>query len=363
MVGGKGEEDLTPRALRIAAVIGIAAAAALAAGSATATHKIAHGTPAGPAPASFGAGFAPPKDSEWGWDLGGFGGETKGKALAFNPVIFVHGNSVDASFWDVAAESPPTIVNVRNAFKAAGYDDQEVWALSYNGQGCSNTALCGTINDVNVPDMYSFIRAVRDYTGAAKVDVVSHSLGVTVVRKTVKDHPELLGEMEDFVGIAGANHGTTSCRGIEDTWYGCDEVAPGTAWLADLNSWDPRGEGDETPGPARYMTIYDGSGVADTFFFGEDAQSPRLSGADNREMPFTAHNTLARGQGAIDVYLPFVKGHNEVRRTDSGPVTTPSQREAARRRALAATGGPELRSLGWLLVVAGALARRRLRVC
>ena len=298
---------------------------------ASAAHKTAHGTPTGPAPKLFAADFPTLKDSEWGFDIGGFGGISKGKAIAFNPVIFVHGNAYDAEFWnidpeDVAAGSAATTVNVRRFFRAAGYTDQEIWGLSYNGVGCKNTATCGSANDVNVPDLFAFIQAVRAYTGAAHIDIVGHSLGVTIVRKTVKAHPELLDVVEDVVLIAGANHGTSSCKGVETTWYGCDEVFPGSPWLNDLNTWNPKGEGDETPGPPRYMTIYDGSGVVDTFYVGADADSPALSGAQNIKMVGTAHLPLARGRAALDTYLPFLQGHNIVSRTDGGPIEDPSTR-------------------------------------
>ncbi len=312
--------------------------------AALSTHKTGHGTPSGPAPKAFATDFVPPKDSEWNFDIGGFGGESKGKALAYNPVIFVHGNGEDGTFFQ-AAEAPPLILNLRQRMKTAGYTDQEVWAISYNGARCGSQA-CFTANDVQVSDMFAFIQAVRNYTGSAKVDIVSHSLGVTVVRRTMFMHPALLDQIEDFVGAAGGNHGTTACRGFETSYYGCDELGPGTPWINQLNSWDPKGEGDETPGPTRYMTIFDGTGVVDTFFLRtptfDDSKSPRLSGADNRELPNTAHNTLIRGDVAFNLFLPFIRNHNDVTRTDAGPVITPEQRKAA--QALAETGAPP-----WLL--------------
>jgi len=337
----------------------------LGAGVASAGHQFSHGNSGTPSK-QFAGDFVPPKDSEWGWDLGGFGGEQKGKTLAYNPVIFVHGNSEDQTFFDVASESPPTVVNVRKKYKAAGYADQEVWALAYNGVRCGSNA-CGTANTVNLPDMFNFIQAVRSYTGAAKVDIVAHSLGVTILRRTVKDHPELLDQIEDFVGSAGANHGTSSCRGSETTVYGCNEIVPGSAWLADLNSWNPKGEGDETPGPVRYMTIFDGSGVGDQFFLNlsplyDDSKSPRLSGADNRQLPNTPHFTLVRGQDAINLHLPFVRDNNNLARADGGPVTTPEARAAERSRGTAATGPPSWSRLGPMLLLAGLLLWAALRI-
>lgn len=330
----------------------LAAAVFVAAPLGVATHKTGHGTPSGPGPKAFASDFVAPKDSEWGYDIGGFGGEKKGKELAYNPVMFIHGNSEDASFY-TASEAPPVVVNVRQRIKNAGYTDQEVWAISYNGARCGSNA-CGTANEVNVPDMYAFIQAVRAYTGAVKVDIVAHSLGVTIVRRTIFLHPELLDLIEDFVAAAGANHGTSSCRGLETSFYGCDEIAPGSAWLNQINSWNPNAEGDETPGPVRYMTIYDGSGAGDQFYLKlpplfDDTKSPRLAGAEiNLELPNTPHFTLVRGEVAFNNYLPFIRGHNVVRRTDAGPVIPPDQRKAGR---TAATGSP-VAFLGVILLAA-----------
>ena len=62
-----------------------------------------------------------------------------------------------------------------------------------------------------------------------------HSLGVTITRKTMFLHPELFQQVVAAVMIAGASHGTTVCRGLDTTYYGCDEIAPGTACASSLN--------------------------------------------------------------------------------------------------------------------------------
>jgi pimeloyl-ACP methyl ester carboxylesterase len=223
------------------------------------------------------------------------------------PVVFVHGNSVDAWFWnDTPSGDGTTIVNVRQKFLDAGYCARELWAISYTGQAAQETGGSGyfTYADVNADEVYRFIEAVRTYTGARTVDVVSHSLGVTVVRRAAFLHRDLYKRMTTFVAIAGANQGTTTCRGqgTAHVSHVCEEHEPGSAWLAKLNSIG------ETPKGPRYLTILDGSGLVDQNYLGPDALSPQLKGACNVQMQFTAHNSLARAQKGVAVYLPFLAG-------------------------------------------------------
>ncbi|MDQ3963723.1 MAG: lipase family protein [Actinomycetota bacterium] len=240
--------------------------------------------------------------------VGGWGGTGEPSCppgrIRNRPVIFVHGNTEDASFWRAAPSGDGTIVNVRQSFIDGGYCAGELWAISYTGgRGYF------TYNDINAEELYLFIQAVLDYTRWREVDIVAHSLGVTVLRKAALLFPELYDQMASFVAIAGANHGTTSCRGAGEAHVShvCEETHPDSPllaneWLHDLNAFG------ETPDGPRYLTIYDGSGLADHFYLGPDASSPRLEGACNFEMPFTAHNTLARGAAAVKVYLDFIGG-------------------------------------------------------
>lgn len=212
-----------------------------------ANHRQGHGTPQGPAKIAFSGDFPGLIDHEWNFRFGGFGGTRRGTSLRHIPVIFVHGNNVDACDW----------YPVRDEFKKAGWGDQEMYAPSYNGLGGNNgngivysnprctsehqqmgwdgvTRVTG--NEVNIPDLYEFIIAVRDYTGSRRFAIVSHSLGVTLARRVLKVHPDLRQDLVALVGIAGANHGTSFCPpGSETLVMSCDEIAANTPWLAALN--------------------------------------------------------------------------------------------------------------------------------
>jgi pimeloyl-ACP methyl ester carboxylesterase len=167
-----------------------------------------------------------------------------------------------------------------------------------------------TEDDVNVSDLYRFIRVVQAYTGSSRFVIVGHSLGVTLARETLRVHRELRRDLVTFVGIAGANHGTTFCPpGSEGNVVSCDEIAAGTAWLARLNA------AGETYGPAAWMTVYDGTGEGDPAYVGPSyAQSPALKGATNLEYPHTYHNDLRMDPAIVATYRAFIEKHATLRR-------------------------------------------------
>jgi pimeloyl-ACP methyl ester carboxylesterase len=234
------------------------------------------------------------------WDdprVGGWGSDRCPDGhRARTPVVFVHGNGGHAGHWEM--EYPPVWVSARRVFLENGYCPRELWAISYDGAGSYST-----YDDVNAPDVYRFIEAVRTYLQVPRVDIVAHSLGVTVVRKAAFLHRDLYRHIRRFVAIAGATEGTTTCRGTgeQGVLHVCDEVAPGNAWLEELNSI-----GHTPPGP-EYLTLYDGTGFADDFYLGPDALSPQLKGACNHPLPFTDHLTLGWGPEAVGIYLVFLQ--------------------------------------------------------
>jgi pimeloyl-ACP methyl ester carboxylesterase len=243
-------------------------------------------------------------------------------------VIFVHGNQADAQNW----------LDVMSQFAAgAGYTMQEMYALSYNGLanyyagapeqlaptaldtayvGQNSSTLAngghGSANDDNVPDLCRFVEAVQWYTGSRQVDLVGHSLGVTIIRRMMELYPSLARDVVAFVGVAGANHGTSVCTGQASTYYGCDEIAPGTPWLAQLNAYG------ETYAPTHWMTVYNGA-EGDPFFIGPDVDSPHLAGADNRTFNTDGihgdyHNDLRVDPPEVETYLSFL-----LRQGQAGP--------------------------------------------
>lgn len=111
----------------------------------------------------------------------------------------------------------------------------------------------------------AFTEAVIKYTGAEKVDVIGHSMGVTLGRRVIKGGkvsglfssydlgPSLADKVDTFVGIAGANLGLVTCQYVGSMLPTCNTLNgfyPGTAanvglstFLKDLND-DTTKEGD-----------------------------------------------------------------------------------------------------------------------
>ena len=268
-----------------------------------------------PAPRYFAKDFPAITDSRLHVPLGGLGGLRRHAKLHHTPVIFVHGNQADAQNW---------LATMLQFQRLAGYSMQEMYAISYNGLGNfyagaptsqptapdqayvqQNPAGLangghGAANEDEIPDLCRFIEAVQAYTGSQQVDIVGHSLGVTIGRKLLIDYPALRQNVRAFVAIAGGNHGTTVCRGIDTSYYGCNEIAPGTAWLKQLNGYG------EAPLPTRWMTVYNGT-AGDPFFDPPlDETSPSLHGAFNFTYAGAYHNDLRVLPTEVDDYLGFL---------------------------------------------------------
>lgn len=343
---------------------------------AAALHQVQHVEPAQPAVDRFADDVPRLLDDEWGIPIGGFGGIERDAPRSRHPVVFVHGNVVDHGDW----------YPVRDDFLAAGWTMQELWALSYNGMGNGSGSTPvrdnperdedhagadnlprGTNNDVNVPDLAAFVAMVRDYTGADGVHLVGHSLGVTLIRRTMDLHPALAADVVSVVAIAGANHGTSLCtpQASRGTHMSCDEIDAGTSWLDALNG--PAGE-RETYGPTRWLTVYDGTGTGDAAFVGPDyAHSPRLEGAENVTFPNVDHNALRVRPDVVAFYRQWIETVDTAARSpaasDDTALPGPAPRGGPTPVAddgtpLPATGDARL-GLGGVLLLAGLVRRRR----
>lgn len=242
---------------------------------------------------AFPRGFTPPISTATGRPIYGWGGDPAGHgepspgSPSHTPVLFIHGNTVDATYWNKA----------RTYFRAAGYRDDELWAPSH-GHGGTTTF---DSNDLSAPTLNAFVDEVQRYLSKRagrpirQFDIVAHSLGVTAVRQWLTQ-TNRWHEVRNFVAVAGANHGVWTAlpdaRG--PSRIASFELAVGSPWLAQLNA------GGETAGATRMMTLYDGTGRYDVLFPEPLQDSPALAGATNIAFNRAA-DTWAGGYGHLEL--------------------------------------------------------------
>ncbi|WP_081413835.1 lipase [Eisenibacter elegans] len=201
--------------------------------------------------------------ARYGLSGGSYGGRNyAGEPLGNQPVIFIHGNS-DKALGNEAGQTGWTAPI--EYFLSQGYKRAELYAITWGPASASQSS-----NQYHslayLMRIRAFIEAVKAYTGAAKVDVVAHSMGVTLARKAIKGGSgndaaaggsynlgARLTYIDTFVGIAGGNRGLANCYNtpLLPTCGATNGFYPGYAlggvglsqYLSQLNSASGR-EGD-----------------------------------------------------------------------------------------------------------------------
>jgi pimeloyl-ACP methyl ester carboxylesterase len=152
------------------------------------------------------------------------------------------------------------------------------------------------------------VHAVRAYTGSRQVDIVGHSLGVTLARAWLRTD-RAFHLVRRLVAIDGPNHGIINCSPSPLNLYQlpafggftpdsaiCLEYgSPNTPLLRFLN------DGDDTPGPTRYLVIRN----ADTsfvYFPLQDGVFPPAPAQDREGKPHDFSES-ARLRGAREINL------------------------------------------------------------
>jgi len=265
---------------------------------------------------SFPAGFPVITDASLGVPVIGFGASGQ---VRRTPVIFLHGNN-DTPF-ATACNPFGYIHNMAQFFLQNGYRASELWGLGYQGEQCdlstpTNRSAGAHSTVANIADLRAFVRAVLEFTRAKQVDIVGHSLGVTLARAWIRtdDTAKLVRR---FVAIDGPNHGIINCSpgnpfaapaagGFTPDSAICLEYGSDTTPLLHFLN-----DKDETPGPTKYLVIRN----ADTSFVYFSAQDgpffPPIVAADREGNPHD-FSASARLRGAREVNLTGQGAHDPI---------------------------------------------------
>src|SRR3954463_13803484 len=195
-------------------------------------------------------------------------------ASAHDPILFVHGWNSSSSTWN-------TMVS---RFSADGWTSAELNNWSYNWHQSNAT----TASQISTK-----VDSILASTGAAKVDIISHSMGGLSSRYYVRN----LGgaaKVDDWVSLGGPNHGTNTSYFCFDT--SCVEMRQGSSFLSALNS------GDETPGAVTYGTWWS---PCDEII--NPDESVILSGATNHKTACMTHAALTTHETVYKEGREFVK--------------------------------------------------------
>jgi len=164
-------------------------------------------------------------------------------------------------------------------FQADGWESNRLFAYTFSSTQSNATVAQAVAQRVN---------EIKAATGAAKVDIITHSMGGLSSRYYLKN----LGgtaNVDDWVSLGGPNHGTTWAYAC--WWFSpCNQMIPGSSFLNQLNSVD------ETPGAVHYGTWWS---PCDELI--NPDTSTILSGATNTQTACISHsshltNTTVYGQ-------------------------------------------------------------------
>jgi len=204
------------------------------------------------------------------------GPASQADAATVDPILFVHGYLDPGIMLDT----------MRSRFEADGWPSDRLYEMNYNTLQ-SNKTTANLIKDI--------VSEIRSKTGAAKVDIITHSMGGLSSRYYLKN----LGGtsyVDDWVSLGGPNHGTTTALLCLLLGPSCWEMLPGSSFLKQLNS------GDETPGAVNYGTWWS---PCDEFI--NPDESVVLQGATNTKTACIGHLTLTQDTTVYTQVREFVR--------------------------------------------------------
>jgi triacylglycerol lipase len=195
-------------------------------------------------------------------------------AQAHTPILFVHGWTESSSLW----------TTMIGRFEKDGWAKTELTNWTYN---------TSQSNVTTAKEVATKVSEIKSKTGAAKVDLITHSMGALSTRYYIKN---LGGEstVESWVSLGGPNHGTTTANFC--TQASCVEMRQNSTFLNALNA------GDETPGSVRYATWWS---PCDEII--NPHESVILTGAKNTQTACMSHAALTTNETVYQQVREFVR--------------------------------------------------------
>jgi triacylglycerol lipase len=192
--------------------------------------------------------------------VGGPAGGGARRTPRHDPVLLVHGFNGSGASWHVMVAS----------LEHAGYRTDEIDAMSYDSHESNVDVARRIAREVD---------ALRARTGAARIDVVSHSMGAISSRYYV-EHLGGSAHVDAWVSLAGVNEGTI--------WaYGCYVLAPCREMVPTSSLLDRLNADLRVGGSTRYATWWSPCDEAVV-----PATNAELHGARNTETACLGHSEL-----------------------------------------------------------------------
>lgn len=125
---------------------------------------------------------------QWGFERtdlvgGAYGGKASDSdPIKHTPIVFFHGNS------DIAVGVVDLFTGFTKSieyFSTQGYTKSEMYITTW-GPGSKDKAPDQTHSKEYLTYLRAFTEAVLAYTGAEKINIISHSMGVTLGRRVIK---------------------------------------------------------------------------------------------------------------------------------------------------------------------------------
>jgi triacylglycerol lipase len=201
-------------------------------------------------------------------------GIATGVAAAHDPILFVHGYVENESLWTTMIRS----------FEREGWTASELNNWRYN---------TSQSNVTTAREVQRKVEEILSRTRAAKVDIISHSMGGLNTRYYLKN---LRGteKVDDWVSLGGPNHGTSTANFCSEA--SCVEMRVGSTFLRELN------REDETPGTVNYGTWWSS---CDEII--NPHESVLLTGATNTEAGCVTHTGLTTNATVFAGVREFVR--------------------------------------------------------